>query len=223
MLIPRRRSILRAIDAILFDADGVIQRPPPDLAAQLATAFAVDPRSADEFILDLFRAEAEALTGHHDIQACVEPVLARWSVKVGFESFSGIWHQIEVDHSALELVADLRATGIYCALASNQQSRRATAMSVELGYEQIFDAEFYSCDLGAMKPDPGYFYEVIERSGCKASRTLFIDDRAANVEAAKGVGLHVLQFAPEWSSNGGVALRRLIAPFIEHDGDHEII
>lgn len=214
---------MRGIDAILFDADGVIQRPPPDLAAQLATAFAVDPASEDEFILDLFRAEAKALTGDHDIHACVEPVLARWAVKVGLEMFSAIWHQIEVDHSTLDLVADLRATGIYCALASNQQSRRATSMSIELGYERVFDAEFYSCHLGAMKPDPAYFHEVLKRSGCKASRTLFIDDRATNVEAARGVGLRVLQFAPEWSLNGGAALRRLIAPFIEADDDHEII
>ena len=74
-----------------------------------------------------------------------------------------------------------------------------------------------------MKPDPAYFHEVIARSGCEVSRTLFIDDRAANVEAARGVGLRVLQFAPEWSLNGGAVLRRLIAPFIEADDDHEII
>ena len=214
---------MKGIDAILFDADGVIQRPPPDLAAQLATAFAVDPISADEFILDLFKAEGKALTGHHDIHACVEPVLARWSGNPSLEMFSGIWHQIEVDYSALDLVADLSATGIYCALASNQQSRRAASMSVDLGYERVFDAEFYSCHLGAMKPDPAYFHEVIARSGCEVSRTLFIDDRAANVEAARGVGLRVLQFAPEWSLNGGAVLRRLIAPFIEADDDHEII
>jgi putative hydrolase of the HAD superfamily len=206
---------LRGVDAILFDADGVIQRPPPDLAAQLATALAIDRESADEFVLDLFRAEADALTGDQDIHACVEPVLARWSVKDGLEKFSRIWHQIEVDHSILNLVTELRSSGIYCAVASNQQSRRAASMSVELAYDKMFDAEFYSCHLGVKKPDLAYFHEVIERSGRTASRTLFIDDRTSNVEAAGRVGLRVLHFAPEWSLNGGLVLRRLVAPLIE--------
>ena len=201
------------IDAILFDADGVFQRPPVDLAEQLALALGVEAHRAEELILDLFEAEAAALTGERDILACVEPVLERWSVDDGLERFSRLWLQIDVEHDVLDIVAELRATGRYCAVASNQQARRAEAMSVGLAYRERFDAEFYSYDLGFKKPMEAYFHKVIEASGFEPARILFVDDRVANLEAARAVGLHALRFVAGEHQNKGMALKSLIMDF----------
>ncbi|MET3528052.1 HAD family hydrolase [Phenylobacterium koreense] len=199
----------------MFDADGVFQRPPIDLANQLAHALGVAPHHADTFILELFAAEAMALTGENDVLACAEPVLTRWSIEGGIEPFNHLWHQIDVHSEVLDVVEDLRATGQYCAIASNQQARRARAMSVGLSYREKFDAEFYSCDLGLKKPMGAYFHRVVERCGFEPSRMLFVDDRAANLAAASALGIHTLHFVAEEHAEKGNALRAMIRAFEE--------
>ena len=45
-----------------------------------------------------------------------------------------------------------------------------------------------------MKPDPAIFRILLERYGLQPSETLFIDDRAANVDAARGCGIEGFLF-----------------------------
>ncbi|MDD7252097.1 MAG: HAD family phosphatase [Prevotellaceae bacterium] len=54
----------------------------------------------------------------------------------------------------------------------------------------------YVCKI--MKPDPAIFQLVVDREGLDPSEILFLDDSAANIRAAQGVGLHTLQ-----PQNGG--------------------
>lgn len=44
------------------------------------------------------------------------------------------------------------------------------------------------------KPDPRIFNLLIERYHLTPQRTIFIDDSLRNVEGARNVGLHALQF-----------------------------
>ena len=63
---------------------------------------------------------------------------------------------------------------------------------------QIFEAFIVSYEVGAMKPDAPIYREAVRRSGIPAEACVFIDDRAGNVEGAKRVGMHAVQFhAPE--------------------------
>lgn len=169
------------------------------------------PNNASEkFILDLFRAEGQALTGQLNLIDCVAPVLARWGAVDALEAFKGLWHQIEVDYSVLELVQDFRTAGIFCGVASNQQALRAQKMSLDLGYRELFDAEFYSCHLGVRKPDLAYFRIVLRQIGFQASRTVFIDDRMENIDAAQKIGLRAIHFSAANLTEGGEKLRRLL-------------
>lgn len=198
---------MRRFDAILFDADGVLQRPPVDLGEQLAAAFGIPRDKADDLVLELFSAEAETLTGALELSASVGAILDRWGAQSHAKAFDKLWHQIEVDRSILVLVAELRSAGIYCGLASNQQRRRAEIMSRRLKYGAHFDGEFYSCHLGLRKPDPAYFEEIIRRTGLSPSRTLFIDDRIENLNGAAAIGLAHLHFVSSDMLDGGKALR----------------
>lgn len=83
----------------------------------------------------------------------------------------------------------MRAGGTAVSLASNQQLERARYMSQALGYEKAFDACFYSCHLGYAKLDPAYFRAILRASGTPAGEVLFLDDRPANVEAARSTGM----------------------------------
>ena len=49
-------------------------------------------------------------------------------------------------------------------------------------------------DLGLLKPDPRIYESMREKLGCAFGEILFIDDKPANVEAAKALGINALVF-----------------------------
>jgi putative hydrolase of the HAD superfamily len=109
------------------------------------------------------------------------------------------------------MIASLRASGHGCYLASNQEAYRATYMSETLRYRTVFDGEFYSCTIGYVKPAPAYFRAILDATALRAEETLFIDDLATNVEAARAMGLRASVFAPAADERWQDHLRRLLA------------
>ena len=201
------------INAVLFDADGVIQRAPVDIHERLARSLGQTPADAEACMADFFAAEAPALTGATDFAVALLPVVAKWNSTCDIAALLAEWHTIEVDHSILTLIADLRRSGVYCALASSQEGHRARHMSESLGYSLAFDREFYSCHLGHTKPSTTYFTEIVRLAALDPGRTLFVDDRAENVEAARRAGLHAAQFVLAEVGAGAKPMRRLLATF----------
>lgn len=53
-----------------------------------------------------------------------------------------------------------------------------------------FDALILSHEIGARKPNPGFFEECINRSGGPPGAAVFIDDLVPNVDGARACGLH---------------------------------
>src|SRR5699024_9899081 len=105
-----------------------------------------------------------------------------------------LWRCIATNHEIVDVVSAIRACGTSVVLASNQQPERARYMSRDLEYELVFDRCFYSCDLGCAKPDPEYFRSILRQSGVLEEEVLFVDDRQANVDAAKTLGIHAERF-----------------------------
>lgn len=64
----------------------------------------------------------------------------------------------------------------------------------------------WSGDIGLRKPDPAVFRLALERSGWEPGRVLFVDDVAANVEAAEAAGMAAHHFVDE-----GLAIRAVRA------------
>jgi putative hydrolase of the HAD superfamily len=173
--------------AILFDADGVIQRYPEGSLERLAARLAVgDPaRLLDE----LSAAEMQTLTGGMALRQAIEPVLRRWERSELIGEVLRSWFQIEVDGAAIDIIARLRRAGVRVYLATNQGTDRAVYMRRALGYGELFDHQFYSCELGLAKPDPAYFAAILTHLALPPRKVLFLDDNEANVVSARSVGL----------------------------------
>jgi HAD superfamily hydrolase (TIGR01509 family) len=194
------------IEAVLFDADGVIQRPTVDWRTTLQS-FVRPDQSAEEFVLDLMESEAPALSGKGDFRVAVADVLARWESTAPMETVLDLWHRFEAEPAVIAIIAELRAAGIGCHLATNQQAYRRAIMQDERRYGDWFDQTFYSCDLGVAKPDTAYFKSILTALDKPASSVLFIDDKAANIEGARAVGLPAAQYD---LAEGIPALRTLL-------------
>jgi putative hydrolase of the HAD superfamily len=190
-----------AVRAVLFDADGVMQQNPAGWEASLR-------RYGDGFVEDLFASEAPAMTGARSFPDVLDEVVARWKLPVAASELLGHWREVEVSPSSVAVVRALQSSGIGCHLASNQHAYRADYMRSELGYDELFDAQFYSCDLGVMKSSPKYFALVLDRLGRAAGEVLLVDDGSSYVESARSAGLRAVR----WCIDDGVpALRHLLA------------
>ena len=195
------------IQAVLFDADGVLQEPVEGGRERLASLCGV-PSRKEEFVTDFLSAEMPCLRGDADMTDMIAPVLKRWnsrySVEEAIETHTKI---VAMNPESIEVVHALRKSGVPAYLATNQHEYRAQYMSEVFGYADVFDGEFYSCRLGAMKPDPNYFHSILEALPIPAERLLFIDDRERNVTAAQSVGINGVEYELE---EGVEALRGIL-------------
>jgi 2-haloacid dehalogenase len=56
------------------------------------------------------------------------------------------------------------------------------------GFLSLFEQIVVSGEAGLVKPDPRIYDLLVERTGLNSCRTVFVDDRAENVRAAKERG-----------------------------------
>ena len=200
------------ISTILFDADGVMQRTAVGWEDELV-ALLGDRSEADgeRFLAAIREAEVPTMNGKTDIVESMAAVLDDFSVSADASEVLELWTRIERDASMIAAVRDLRGDRVRCCLATNQQVRRARWMRDNLGYEDIFDRQFYSCELGLAKPDPTYFTTILDELDVKASTVLFVDDTQVNVEGARSAGISAELFRRH---GGRAALEEILSGYV---------
>lgn len=181
------------VKALLLDADWVIQRIPPDWVSYIERL--IDPDTDKKsFLIEIFEAEGQCMTGQADFEVELSKVLTRWGSKVHVDEAARIWHKILPDPDILRCIRALRSAGELVCLATNQHDYRYRYMANELGYGQMFDYLFASCKMGVAKPSKLYFVKICQQLDLSASNLLFIDDIAENVESARSCGLFAERF-----------------------------
>ncbi len=195
------------IDWVLFDADGVIQGVRESWLEDLTRHGGAE---REAFLGDVFAAESATVAGG-DFATAMRGVLERYGIAAPLEEVIQPDHWIVVDPAMLDAVRQLRKRRVRCALATNQQNLRGGYMRSALGFDDVFDAQFYSWELGTAKPDPRYFRAILSATNAVGSRTLFIDDNATNVAGARTAGLHAELFP----RGGGV---EALHPILERYG-----
>ncbi|MBO0812898.1 MAG: HAD-IA family hydrolase [Microlunatus sp.] len=187
----------RMISWVLFDADGVLQRSPDGWRQTLDGLLGDDPEPT---LQELFtREQQESLTGG-DFRDLVIDVLRRRGLDSDPDRVLDCWRLLIVDTGMIDRVRRMQQLGLRCALATNQQNVRVQHMRGMPEYAGVFDAEFYSSELGLAKPDPAFFSAIVKELDASPDQVLFVDDVAANVTAARTAGIHAELFAKD----GGV-------------------
>jgi HAD superfamily hydrolase (TIGR01509 family) len=83
-------------------------------------------------------------------------------------------------------------------LLSNMGDLHLAHLSQAFGLATLAHDAIFSCEVGAMKPDPRIYVAAERRFGLQAPNTVFIDDRSANVAAARDRGwLGILHQGPK--------------------------
>jgi putative hydrolase of the HAD superfamily len=198
------------VEIVLWDADGVLQHVPGGFEESMRPAVAGLVDDVEAFLVDAVAAERPALRGEARWLEVLPGLLERWGIADAYDDVVRVLMTIEEVPGTRAVVERLRGAGIACHLATNQAVERGRHMHTALGYDVRLDGAFYSYRLGVAKPDPAFFTRVLAELGAPPDRVLFVDDNAANVAAARSVGLR----AERWSHELG--LEALRAALVRH-------
>lgn len=91
--------------------------------------------------------------------------------------------------------AELEQRGLLTAIVSNMGDAVHQRMEREFDWLSRFDVLVWSYQLHLVKPDPAIYRYVLEKLGTRPKETLFLDDRAVNVESALALGMKGLVFS----------------------------
>jgi FMN phosphatase YigB (HAD superfamily) len=132
---------------------------------------------------------------------------------LGRLSANAFWHAVHLapsveedylqrhrlSHGVLEFLRNppIELSGIWC--LSNDVSVWSQKLRVRFGLDQFIRGFVISGDVGARKPDPAIFHTFFAETAVEPHRSLFVDDRQANLDAAGLLGMATILFSPDRS------------------------
>ena len=185
---------------LVLDIDGVVSLGCPGSTtpwyATLKEDWGVDH---EEMARDFFHGEfLEVLRGRLDLYVALHAYLEGKGLADRLEEFVAYWFEKDaaIDRAVLaETDAWRTRTGGRCFAASNQEHHRIAYLRETVGLGTHFDEIIYSAALGVCKPDRVFFTNAQTRMGVLAAQSiLFVDDSAANVDAARACGWRAMLY-----------------------------
>lgn len=182
----------QAIENIVFDLDGVMVEP-WGFAKLLDSKYGITKEHTKEFFTEVF---PDCLKNKLDLKEALAPYLMRWGWSGTVNEFVHQWLISEdlTNEKMANLVHQLKNSGYNCYLGTNQEKYRKDFISKNMGYEELFDRLFFSCELGYMKPETEFFKMIQESINCKPESIIFFDDQNSYVTAAIASGWNASLF-----------------------------
>lgn len=103
------------------------------------------------------------------------------------------WSGDRVDTELADFLRGLRPR-YKTAILSNAWPGARKALTERWGLGNAVDEIIISAEEGVAKPDPAIYHIALRRLGVGAAEAVFVDDMPANVEAARVLGMHGVQF-----------------------------
>lgn len=182
--------------AILFDMYGVIMKDPHgNLMPYLRRHF---PDCGREGVYALWSALEANRIGHEDFWRGI--------------GFGDDWRAVEEDYlasieidPAFHAVAPTLRETCRLALLSDDVAAWSARLRERHGLNRRFDAVVVSGEAGVSKPDPAIFERALAALGLPGGDCLLIDDSAANLLAARALGLETVHFNSRGEPESGDA------------------
>lgn len=170
--------------------------PDPAAFAEMARAAGVEPeRFADAYwqLRDAYdRGELSGsaywLAVGRSVGARIDPELTAALV----DRDIALWAR--VDDAMVAWVNGVAESGVRVGLLSNMVAEIGSYLRDTMRLFQSFASVTYSYEVRVAKPDPRIYQHALASLHAAPHEVLFLDDRAANVAAARRLGMHVHHF-----------------------------
>jgi len=140
---------------------------------------------------DLFEkgkvSELEFITGFHKFipNAGIEEIRTAWNTIIGeFPLYRLEFLQMLSSRYKLFLLTNTDEIHI-------SRFEHKVGMSFYTDFYRCFEKVYYSYEMGMRKPDPGIYSYIVNKHDLSPKRTLFVDDKKVNTDAAASIGIHV--------------------------------
>lgn len=106
-----------------------------------------------------------------------------------------VYSQAQAMPESLALMGRIAKPHKYLISALNNESRDLNAYRIEKFHlRDYFDVFLSSCYLGVRKPDEAIYQAALNITQRKGEECVFVDDRGLNLECARELGMHTIQF-----------------------------
>jgi epoxide hydrolase-like predicted phosphatase len=186
--------------AVIFDYGNVLSLEPNQISIErMAAIFSLDvPRFLSYYFevrdpLDRGDISAEnywqQIAGLVKVHLPADAIhsLRRWDVRT--------WS--DLNPAMLAWVASLKKAGYTIGLLSNMHADMAQHLRANSSLLSKFDHLTISYEIRRVKPELEIYHHSLHGLGVAPDSALFIDDRKANVEAARQLGITAIQFESE--------------------------
>ena len=189
------RAAVGKVQNVIFDLGGVVLDWNPD---QLVARFQPLPELQPQF--------KEAVFGHSDWQlfdrgTLTEPeMLKRMETRTGrprrelLAVMDAVRDSLAEKPETVRLIRTLQARGIPLFCLSNMPETIYAHLRRRHSFWDAFQGIVISSQVRMIKPEREVFVHLLDKFALQAEESVFIDDVAANVDAAKSVGMNAIWF-----------------------------
>jgi len=190
-------AIVSEFDGFIFDYGGVLafQQTEEDEAAMAAILNVPRERFAELYWADREEYDKGAVSGNEyweNVGRAAGVKLNASQIQDLTDRDSESW--MKYDAVMWDWIAELRRAGKKVGMLSNMPADLGLALRSQTDRLSLFDQVTLSFDLGVIKPDAAIYEQCLEGLGTAPDRTLFLDDRMANVQGAEVLGMRAIQF-----------------------------
>jgi putative hydrolase of the HAD superfamily len=189
--------------AVILDNEWVMVRNDWDyVASAVADEFGLPRMSGREF-KKFLQGEEKRLqawsSGRITYEEFWGSVLRDYDVPVTPENMERLSSKLEeltthVDQRMVDLVRELKDSGIEVYMLSNATPEIEAGNRRRDAYHADFDMVYYSHKMGTRKPEASAYRTVLAETGLEADECVFVDDKEANVWAARRVGMSAVKY-----------------------------
>ena len=184
-----------SVRAVIFDFGGVLVRMVDDRPRlRLAEQLGLPLSQLDDLV---FFSDSAQRASRGEISVGMHWEAVRQTLGIRPEDMPGFleqyWSADDVNWQLLDYIRDLHPR-YKVGLLSNAWNDLRQTLHTRWDIDGLFDELIISAEVKLVKPDPTIFHLAVDRLGVQPGETVFIDDIAENVEAARKEGLIAIHY-----------------------------
>jgi putative hydrolase of the HAD superfamily len=187
-------ALMNSYDGFIFDYGKVLVHEPSDTERTQMAAMAGRPRPEFEerYWQDRLDYDKGLLTGSEYWSQVADRVLSLEQVDSLASLDSSSW--MHFDEPMWAFINELHASGKRVAILSNMPRELGESLKATTQRFAIFHHVTLSYEVKSVKPEAAIYEHCLAGIGTPLKKTIFFDDKLANVQGAEMLGLDAIEF-----------------------------